>query len=155
MGPSWVASAGMANPLVMELDAAQSFLAAPRIGMLAVARPAGPPIASPIWYAYEPGGDVIFSIGRDSAKARALRAAGVASLCTQSEQLPYAFVTVDGPVVVDDAAADEELRTRIAIRYLGDELGAAYIASTKGGDSVVARLSPARWRSNDFGRISL
>ena len=102
-----VASGAMTNPLVMELDAAQSFLAAPRIGMLAVARRSGPPIASPIWYGYEPGGDVVFNIGRNSAKARALRAAGVASLCAEQEQLPYAFVTVDGPVVVDDTGADE------------------------------------------------
>jgi PPOX class probable F420-dependent enzyme len=144
----------MANPLVMELDAAQSFLAAPRIGMLAVARSVGPPIASPIWYSYDPGGEVAFSIGRHSAKAKALRAAGVASLCAQSEQLPYAFVTVDGRVVVEDTAADEELRARIAIRYLGDELGAAYIESTKGADSVLARLTPEHWRSNDYSRMS-
>jgi len=143
----------MANPLVMDLDAAQSFLAAPRIGMLAVARSSGPPIASPIWYAYEPGGDVVFNIGRDSAKAKSLRAAGVASLCAQSEQLPYAFVTVDGPVVVEDAV-DDDLRTRIAIRYLGDEMAAAYLESTKGSDSVVVRLTPQHWRSNDYGRIS-
>jgi PPOX class probable F420-dependent enzyme len=144
----------MANPLVMDLDAAQSFLAAPRIGVLAVARSSGPPIASPLWYVYEPGGEVLFSIGRDSAKAKALRAAGVASLCAQSEQLPYAFVTVDGRVVVEDTAADEELRSRIAIRYLGDELGAAYVDSTKGGDNVLVRLTPEHWRSNDYGRIS-
>ena len=144
----------MTNPLVMELDAAQSFLAAPHIGMLAVARRSGPPIASPVWYGYEPGGDVVLTIGRDSAKAKALRTAGVASLCAQHEQLPYAFVTVDGPVVVGDTAADEDLRARIAIRYLGEELGAGYIESTKGGDNVVARLTPEHWRSNDYSRVS-
>ena len=144
----------MTNPLVMELDAAQSFLAAPHIGMLAVARRSGPPIASPVWYGYEPGGDVLFTIGRNSAKAKALRAAGVASLCAQNEQLPYAFVTVDGPVVVGDTAADEGLRTRIANRYLGQELGAGYIESTKGSDNVLARLTPEHWRSNDYSRVS-
>jgi uncharacterized protein len=143
----------MANPLVMERDAAQSFLARLHVGVLAVARSSGPPVLTPIWYHYEPGGEVAFSIGRGSAKAKALRAAGVASLCAQSEQLPYAFVTVDGPVVVEDAA-DEDLRTQIAIRYLGDELGAAYIDSTKGGDNVLARLTPVHWRSNDYGQVS-
>jgi PPOX class probable F420-dependent enzyme len=145
----------MANPLVMDLDAAQAFLAAPRIGMLAVARRSGPPIASPVWYGYDPGGELVFSIGRSSAKAKALRAAGVASLCAQSEQLPYAFVTVDGPVVVEETAADEELRARIAVRYLGDDLGPAYIESTKGGDNVLARLTPKHWRSNDYSRVTL
>jgi PPOX class probable F420-dependent enzyme len=144
----------MTNPLVMELDAAQSFLAAPHIGMLAVARRSGPPIASPVWYGYEPGGDVVFTIGRNSAKAKALRTAGVASLCAQREQLPYAFVTVDGPVVVGDNGADEDLRTRIAIRYLGEELAAGYIESTRGSDNVLARLTPEHWRSNDYSRVS-
>ena len=149
-----VASGAMTNPLVMELDAAQSFLAAPHIGMLAVARRSGPPIASPVWYGYEPGGDVVFTIGRNSAKAKALRTAGVASLCAQNEQLPYAFVTVDGPVVVGDTAADEVLRARIAIRYLGQELGASYIESTESSDNVLARLTPEHWRSNDYSRLS-
>jgi PPOX class probable F420-dependent enzyme len=144
----------MTNPLVMELDTARSFLAAPRIGMLAVARRSGPPIASPIWYGYEPGGDVVFTIGRTSAKANALRAAGVASLCVQKEQLPYAFVTVDGPVAVGDTAADEDLRTRIAVRYLGEELAAGYIESTRGSDNVLVRLTPEHWRSNDYSRVS-
>jgi hypothetical protein len=101
------------------------------------------------------GGELVFSIGRSSAKAKALRAAGVASLCAQSEQLPYAFVTVDGPVVVEETAADEELRARIAVRYLGDDLGPAYIESTKGGDNVLARLTPKHWRSNDYSRVTL
>jgi PPOX class probable F420-dependent enzyme len=144
----------MTNQLVMELDAAQSFLAAPHIGMLAVARRSGPPIASPVWYGYEPGGDVVFTIGRNSAKAKALRTAGVASMCVQREALPYAFVTVDGPVVVGDTAAGEGLRTSIAIRYLGEELAAGYIESTKGSDNVLARLTPEHWRSNDYGRVS-
>jgi PPOX class probable F420-dependent enzyme len=144
----------MANPLVMDLEAAQAFLAAPRVGMLAVARQSGPPVASPVWYSYEPGGDVVFVIGRSSAKAKALRAAGVASFCAQSEELPYAFVTVDGPVVVEDARADEAFRARLAERYLGAELGAAYVDSTKGSDNVIARLAPARWRSNDYGKVT-
>ena len=144
----------MTNPLVMELDAAQSFLAAPHIGLLAVARRSGPPIAGPVWYGYEPGGDVVFTIGRNSAKAKALRTAGVASLCAQNEQLPYAFVTVDGPVVVGDTTADEPLRARIAMRYLGEELAPGYIESTKGSDNVLARLTPEHWRSNDYSKVS-
>jgi PPOX class probable F420-dependent enzyme len=143
----------MANPLVMELDAAQTFLAAPRIGVLAVARASGPPIASPLWYWYEPGGDVVISVERHGAKAKALRATGVASLCAQSDELPYAFVTVDGPVVVEEGA-DIEFREQLAVRYLGEELGAAYVESSKDMDTVVARLTPAHWRSNDYSKVS-
>ena len=39
----------------------------------------------------------------ESLKARALRAAGRASLCVQRETFPYAYVTVEGPVAFVDA----------------------------------------------------
>jgi PPOX class probable F420-dependent enzyme len=143
----------MANPLVMERTAAEEFLAGAHVGLLAVERPTGPPLLGPVWYAYEPGGEVRFVIGRNSEKARALAAAGRASFCAQSEDLPYAFVTVDGPVVVDDGV-DEELRVSLAVRYLGEELGAAYAESTKGPDNVLARLTPERWRSNDYSKVT-
>jgi len=55
---------------------------------------------------------------------------------------------------VEETAAGEELRVRIAVRYLGDDLGPAYIESTKGGDSVLVRLTPEHWRSNDYGRAT-
>jgi PPOX class probable F420-dependent enzyme len=137
----------------MERTAAEAFLAGTHVGVLAVERPAGPPLLGPIWYAYEPGGEVHFVIGRSSEKARLLAAAGRASFCAQSEDLPYAFVTVDGPVVVDDGV-DEELRISLAVRYLGTELGAAYAESTKGPENVLARLTPERWRSNDYSKIT-
>ena len=121
--------------------------------MLAVERPDGPPVLTPVWYAYQPGDDVVFVIGRNGAKAAALRAAGRASLCAQSEDLPYAFVTVDGPVIVEDGV-DDELRAQLAVRYLGEQLAKGYIESTRGADSVLARLTPQRWRSNDYSKFT-
>jgi PPOX class probable F420-dependent enzyme len=143
----------MANPLVMDRDTAEAFLAETHVGVLAVERPDGPPLLGPVWYSYEPGGEVLFTIGRDSEKAGLLAASGRASLCAQREDLPYAFVTVDGPVTLGDGA-DEELRTAVASRYLGAELGAAYVESTKGSPNVLVRLAPRRWRSNDYSRIT-
>ena len=100
------------------------FLAALHVGVLAVADDSGgAPIAVPVWYRYEPGGDVVMSLGADGVKTRLLAASGRATLCAQSEDLPYAFVSVDGPVRID--AADEEERERLATRYLG-ELATTY-----------------------------
>ena len=59
----------------------EAFLAEPHIGVLTISRGDGqPPLASPIWYEYEPGGDVVINVGRGSVKARLAEAAGVASL---------------------------------------------------------------------------
>jgi uncharacterized protein len=62
----------------------QEFLAEPRIGVLSVARGDDrPPHTTPVWYAYEPGGDLTFftgTQGRNSRKAQLLRKAGVLSL---------------------------------------------------------------------------
>ena len=80
----------------------EAFLAEPRIGVLTIARDgAQPPLASPIWYEYVPGGDVVINVGRGSVKARLATAAGAASLTVQTEQLPYRFVTVGGPLTID------------------------------------------------------
>jgi PPOX class probable F420-dependent enzyme len=131
----------------------EQFLADVHIGVLAVAREDGPPLVAPVWYRYSPGGDVEFTTARDSEKARLLAASGRASLCAQREALPYAYVTVDG--TVETAESSPEAREDIAVRYLGDELGAAYLASTGEVDNVIVRLRPERWRTVDYAKLEL
>ena len=44
----------------------EAFLAALHVGVLAVADDSGgAPVAVPVWYRYEPGGDVVMSLGTD------------------------------------------------------------------------------------------
>jgi PPOX class probable F420-dependent enzyme len=131
----------------------EEFLAAVHVGVLAVAREDGPPLVTPVWYRYASGGDIEFTTARDSEKARLLAASGRASLCAQSEALPYAYVTVDGPVETVDANRDA--REDIAVRYLGEELGAAYLSSTGKVDNVMVRLRPERWRTVDYAKLDL
>jgi PPOX class probable F420-dependent enzyme len=144
----------MPSPLTMSKSAREAFLADLHVGVLAVADDAGgPPIASPVWYSYEPGGDVRISIGPDSVKARLLRTAARASFCAQREDLPYAFVTVEGPVTIEPG--DQRLRELLARRYLGDgDLADGYLSSTAEEQTVVARLTPERWRTQDYSQIS-
>jgi len=135
----------------MTREAREAFLADLHVGVLAVGGdPGHPPLAVPVWYSYHPGGDVLFSTGTDSVKARLAAAAGRASLCVQREDLPPAYVTVDGPVTIDDG--DDAERERIARRYLGD-LAAGYLASTAGTPTVIVRLTPERWRTTDFAQL--
>lgn len=140
----------MGSALSMTKAEREQFLADVRIGLLSVASGDGPPLIAPIWYRYEPGGDIVINTEPSAVKASLLRAAGQASLCVQREQLPYAYVTVEGPVTFGDATLEE--RTEMAVRYLGDELGKAFIESSA-PDSLRVSLTPQRWRTVDYAKL--
>ena len=90
------------------------------------------------------------SLGADGVKTRLLAASGRATLCAQREDLPYAFVSVDGPVRID--AGEEEERARLATRYLG-ELAPTYLEATASEQTVTVRLTPERWRTQDYAQL--
>jgi PPOX class probable F420-dependent enzyme len=134
--------------------ARQEFLADLHVGVLAVERADGPPLNVPVWYAYAPGGDVEVMTGASSVKGRLLAAAGRASLCAQQEELPYKYVSVEGPVAIEPITDIDEARAAIepmAIRYLGEQLGRAYAADAAGTDSIRVRITIERWFTVDYG----
>jgi len=136
------------SELTMSKETRETFLAEVHVGVFCVTRPGGAPLATPVWYLYEPGGDVRVIVGRDSQKAELVRAAAVASLCAQAEAMPYRFVTVEGSASIEEGARD--LAFEMAARYLGDQLAKGYVATTSDHDSVVVRLTPLRWRTQDY-----
>src|SRR5437762_14143723 len=119
----------------------EEFLAGVHVGVLSVASGEDRgPLTIPVWYTYQPGGTVNVSTGRSARKARAIAAAGRFSLCAQDERPPYKYVTVEGPVTVEDATDAERLE--LARRYLGIEGGDAYMSAKPGGSQVMIRLTP-------------
>jgi uncharacterized protein len=139
------------SQLSMSKQEREEFLAALHVGVLAVDRPDGPPLVVPIWYRYAAGGVVEFNTEGSSEKVQLLKQSGHASLCAQREELPYAYVTVDGPVEVE--STDQATRVDIATRYLGSPAGAQYVDTYPDGDDVVVRLHPTRWRTMDFSKL--
>jgi len=71
----------------------QQFLAEPRVGVLSVASDSDrPPLTVPLWYGYQPGGNISFFTGTQGRKARKtglIQKAGVLSLSVQREEFPY------------------------------------------------------------------
>jgi PPOX class probable F420-dependent enzyme len=126
----------------------EAFLADAHVGVLAVEEPGRGPLALPIWYLVDDG-DVVMSIGAGSVKARLLEAAGRATLTIQTEDAPYKYASIEGPVTIGPLALD---RLELASRYLGPELGQWYVDSTPGEGLVDARLRPERWRTHDFAK---
>lgn len=131
----------------------QDFLAGLHVGVLAIERADGPPLTLPVWYSYEPGGDVEVLTSASSLKGRLAAAAGRGSLCAQQEELPYKYVSVEGAIEIDELGADAHAAVEpMAIRYLGDEMGRAYASGSVASDEIRIRIRPERWFSVDYSK---
>jgi nitroimidazol reductase NimA-like FMN-containing flavoprotein (pyridoxamine 5'-phosphate oxidase superfamily) len=134
----------------------EAFLAGLHVGVISIERPAAAPLTVPIWYSYEPGGEVRIVTARASVKGKLLEKTRRFSLCVQDEAPPYKYVTVEGPVVAIEPAVMARDERPMAHRYLGQEMGEAYLAATGGedarGDNVLVRLRPERWLTVDYSK---
>ncbi|MCX4091499.1 pyridoxamine 5'-phosphate oxidase family protein [Nocardia sp. alder85J] len=128
-----------------------AFLAEVHVGVIAVERPDRAPLAVPIWYGYQPGGEVLLWTEAGSVKEKLIRTAGRFSLTAQVEEPPYRYVTAEGPVVGIDTA-DLETARGIADRYLGEQAGAAFLAENLGPESLIIRMRPEHWLSTDYSK---
>ncbi|MDT5354787.1 MAG: hypothetical protein QOJ56_3319 [Mycobacterium sp.] len=129
----------------------QEFLAAKHVAVLSVAAADGrPPASVPIWYDYTPGGNIRVNTGAASRKSKLIERAGAVTLVVQHEEPPYQYVVVEGTVVDITKPAPLDAREAIAIRYLGDEAGRAFVRSLEGLDSVLFTVRPDRWITADF-----
>jgi nitroimidazol reductase NimA-like FMN-containing flavoprotein (pyridoxamine 5'-phosphate oxidase superfamily) len=132
----------------------EQFLAQPHVGVMSVVEN-GTPLTVPIWYGYQPGGLVRMITGRESRKARAVRAAGRLSLCAQDEEWPYKYVTASGPAAVSGPASRADQRA-MASRYLGEEGAEQYMAwVTESGEvdeQIVIEMTPSTWLTVDYSK---
>ncbi|MEV6769410.1 pyridoxamine 5'-phosphate oxidase family protein [Nocardia sp. NPDC051030] len=135
----------------MTSDEREKFLAGLHVGVIAIERPDRAPLSVPIWYVYEPGGEVLIWTSAGSVKEKLIRAAGRFSLTAQQEELPYKYVTAEGsvtgiePVTIDMARA-------IAVRYLGEIDGPAYAEQNISPASRLIRMRPEHWLSTDYSK---
>ena len=136
----------------MTTDEREAFLADLHVGVLGINH-GDVPLAVPIWYDYEPGGDVWVLTSPDSIKGKALEGSGLFSLCAQTETPPYQYVTVAGRLsAVEDSSP--EASKHMAFRYLGPEFGQMYLDANaeSEGTSKLYRLTPERWYTVDYGK---
>lgn len=135
----------------------QAFLAEPHVGVLSVASDDGrPPLTVPLWYGYQPGGNITFFTGTQGNKARKTRliqGAGVLSLCVQREEYPYKYVTVEGTVVRTDQPPSAEQVLAVVRRYLPEDDAQAFAQAELAHPSsefVLFTIRPDRWLTADF-----
>ena len=129
----------------------ERFLEAKHVAVLSVAATDGrPPASVPIWYDYTPAGQIRISTGAGSRKAKLIERAGAVTVVVQREEPPYQYVAVEGTVVDTTQPTPLEVREEIAVRYLGEEGGRAFVESMKDQDSVLITVRPDRWLTADF-----
>jgi len=132
-------------------DERRRFLEEKRVGVLSVAADNGrPPASVPIWYDYTPDGHIRINTGTSSRKTRLIEQAGVVTLVVQREEPPYQYAVVEGTVVDTTTPAPPEVREAIAIRYLGEEGGRAFIEGMGDTPNTLFTVRPDRWITADF-----
>lgn len=142
--------------LAMTRAEREKFLADLHVGIISLAEEGRGPLTVPIWYDYEPGGELWIVTDRSSRKGALLEKASRFSLCAQTETPPYQYVSVEGPIVGMEPSDLERDTRPMAHRYLGAELGDRYIDATaadrSAGGSVVVRMRPERWLTVDYSK---
>ena len=127
----------------------QEFLADLHVGVLSLNDNAKGPLTAPIWYDYEPGQELWFITGSNSLKGKLLEVGVRVSLVAQSEEPPYKYVSVEGPVVSIDESTEDDLLA-MAVRYLGETGGKRYTENGTGSGGVLVRVKPERWLAVDY-----
>src|ERR1700749_1185773 len=128
----------------------QEFLAAKHVGVLSVAADGRPPASVPMWYDSTPGGNIRINTGAGARKSKLIERAGAVTLVVQNEEPPYQYVVVEGTVIDTTSPAPTDVREAIAIRYLGEEAGRAFVRSMEGQNTVLFTIRPDRWITADF-----
>jgi hypothetical protein len=139
--------------MALSREEREEFLAEPHIGALSVVeRPDQAPLTVPIWYQYEPGGELWIATGPDARKTQAIRAAGHFGLMVERSAPTARYVSVRGPVVRIEPGSLERSR-ELARRYIPAARLEEYLEfeRTQIGAQVIVHMRPERWLSSDLG----
>jgi PPOX class probable F420-dependent enzyme len=128
---------------VEDLD---GFLDEQHVAVLATHRADGTVLLSPVWHEWRDGGFNVW-VERDDVKARHVRRDPRTSIVVAESRFPMRAIEVRGEALLLEEDA-EETAIRIASRYVGPELGRAYV--TRWGGALTLRLAPGQLRAWDY-----
>ena len=130
----------------LRVDELGDLLERPLVAVLATYRADESALLSPVWHEWRDGGFNVVT-GADDVKVRHLLRDPRATILVYEHELPYRGVELRGePHVTSEGASDAVLR--IAVRYLGEEVGHAYAERSR--DDTIIRLEPGDLRAWDF-----
>lgn len=117
----------------------------PRTAKLATTRADGRPHVAPVWFDLDNDDTVVFTTDEESIKGRTIRRDRRVALCVDDDSPPFSFVIVEGTATIS-TDADELLKwcTRIAGRYMGDDLAEAFGRRNAVPGELLLRVTPDR-----------
>jgi nitroimidazol reductase NimA-like FMN-containing flavoprotein (pyridoxamine 5'-phosphate oxidase superfamily) len=140
----------------MTKDEREAFLAKPWVAVISIPEEGRGPLTVPVWYLYEPGGELRIWTGHNSRKARLLASAKRMSVCVQDPKPPYKYVSIEGTVSIEPVQFERDV-CPLAFRYFGGEAGERYLESLGGtagvAKDILIRLKPERWLSVDYAKL--
>ena len=141
-------------PAPMTREEREAFLADVHVGVLSVDEPGRGPLSVPVWYLYEPGGEIVLITRPEARKARLLAVGAPVAFLVQSEDLPPKYVTIQGRVVATSPADVARDVKPVVRKYLRAEVRDGNVDNTRrnGTNEIVIRIRPERWYSRDFAR---
>jgi PPOX class probable F420-dependent enzyme len=128
--------------------AVEEFLKRPNIAALSTLRKDGRPHVVPVWYDYD-GREFTISTYRETQKVKNVSRKGYAALSIYTGDLPYLQVSVEGLARIG-GPIDNVWRERVAVRYLGEAAGRAYVRDTSEVDNVALHVRPIKWHIEGF-----
>ncbi|GCE27464.1 PPOX class F420-dependent enzyme [Dictyobacter alpinus] len=115
-----------------------------RTGKLATVRADGRPHVVPIWFVLD-GDTLVFNTGETTVKGHNMRRTGQACICVDEEIVPYAYAMIEGIVELSDNLTEvRDWATRIAARYMGEDLAESYGARNGVAGELLVRLTPTK-----------
>ena len=98
--------------------------------------------STPVWYLYDDG-EIRISIGKGGQKHRNVQRNPNVSMVVDRRQLPYYAVMIQGAAEIGPGLSEQD-RLRLAVRYLGEDLGKRYVESTAAQEDVTLRIRPRK-----------
>ena len=131
----------------MTKDEALAFLvAAPRTAQVATVRSDGRPHISTVWIDVDES-HVVFTTWHTSVKAQNIRRDPRISLIVDDDRPPFSYVVVEGEASLIEEPDPDTLRgwaTRIARRYMGDDLADAFGRRNGVPGELLVRVRPEK-----------
>jgi nitroimidazol reductase NimA-like FMN-containing flavoprotein (pyridoxamine 5'-phosphate oxidase superfamily) len=141
----------------MSVEKRQAFLAETRVGIISIPEEGRGPLSVPVWYSYEPGGDIQVWTSEKSYKAKLLQKTSRISFCVQDTQPPYyKYVSIEGPFTIRLVDLERDIHP-MALRYYGPVGGELYVQDIRKSDSwrnnLLICITPERWYSADYSEV--